>query len=76
MKKHARKLSLNRETLRHLESGEVIRVAGGSANCTSVVCVEYTACECPSMSACNTDCCQETQVLWGCTISADTCRHC
>lgn len=52
MKKHAKKLSLNRETLRHLESGEVMRAAGGSANCTSVVCIAPTGCECETMDGC------------------------
>lgn len=52
MKKHAKKLSLNRETLRHLQSGEVMKVAGGSANCTSVVCVEVTGCGCDTQDGC------------------------
>ena len=73
MKKYAKKLSLNRETLRHLQSGEVMKVAGASAvNCTSIVCVEATACECASQS-CGPECYSPTQCLWGCSMSAETC---
>jgi hypothetical protein len=74
MKKYAKKLSLNRETLRHLQSGEVMKVAGASVNCTSVVCVEYSECECPSVGSCGTECYSPTQCFWGCSISAETCR--
>lgn len=52
MKKHAKKLSLNRETLRHLQSGEMMKVAGASANCTSVACIAPTWCECQTMDGC------------------------
>jgi hypothetical protein len=74
MKKYAKKLSLNRETLRHLQSGEVMKVAGASANCTSVVCVEYSACECPSNGTCGTDCYPYTAWLGTCSCqTSDPC---
>jgi hypothetical protein len=71
MKKHAqKKLSLNRETLRHLQ-GELMRdVAGGSlANsecctgsemCTSTVCIAPSVCECASRGCVGTQTCDFT----------------
>ena len=67
MKKYAKKLSLNRETLRHLQSGEVMKVAGASVNCTSVVCVEYSECECPSVGSCGTECYPHTARMGTCS---------
>lgn len=69
MKKHAKKLSLNRETLRHLQSGEVMKVAGASVNCTSGVCVEYSDCECPSNGTCGPECYPRTACLGTCSCS-------
>ncbi len=70
MKKHPRKLALHRETIRGLEGSETQRVAGASANCTSVVCVEVTGC-CGSQG--NTDCYPRTFCLGSCSCSAYPC---
>ena len=74
MKKYAKKLSLNRETLRHLQSGEVIRAVGGSANCTSVVCVEATACECASQGG--SECYPYTACFGTCSCAGTLDRTC
>jgi hypothetical protein len=70
MKKHLKKLSLHRETLRSLQGGEMGQVAGGSD--TSLACVEVTGCCAGSQG--ETDCYRRTQCLWGCSLSAETCR--
>lgn len=71
MKKYAKKLSLNRETLRHLQTGEVMRVAGGSVNCTSVACVEYSGCECDTQG-----CQAPTAALYTCSAGGTSHANC
>jgi hypothetical protein len=70
MKKHLKKLTLHRETLRSLQGGEMEKVAGGSD--TSLACVEVTGC-CAGTQG-QTACYRPTQCFWGCSISAETCR--
>ena len=55
MKKHAKKLTLNRETLRHLQSGEMMKVAGATGACTSAECLMPTGCECQTQDGCAPD---------------------
>jgi hypothetical protein len=47
MKKHPKKLSLNRETVLNLEGNDIRMVAGGG-NETSALCFQATGCECAS----------------------------
>jgi hypothetical protein len=58
-KKGASKLRLNRETIRHLESLEVIRIHGGREETSAIACDQYSDCECPNTlppSACLRSC--------------------
>jgi len=48
MKKHLKKLSLHRETLRTL-GGSLRGVAGGATTDTSCKCEVATGCDCPSV---------------------------
>jgi len=50
MKKKTRKLSLNRETLRNLQTGDLRRAAGGTN--TSAACEEATHCDCDTQTGC------------------------
>jgi len=70
MKKRPKKLALHRETIRGLEGSEAQRVAGASANCTSVVCVEVTGC-CDSQGG--PECYPYTACLGTCSWSAYPC---
>lgn len=57
MKKQVRKMALSKETLRNLEKGELVRMAGGASAyaCTDSVCCSgiYT-CQGATCSACGT----------------------
>lgn len=44
MKKHVKKLSINRETIVHLQGSDLRAIAGGMR--TTVQCVEYSECVC------------------------------
>jgi hypothetical protein len=61
MKKKHRKLRLNRETLRELESGDLRGVAGGATE-------NPTRCD-PNSNCVTCDACTETR-------TCDTCRPC
>ncbi|HKI03380.1 MAG TPA: class I lanthipeptide [Thermoanaerobaculia bacterium] len=50
MKKHVKKLSLNRETLRHLQGSDMQWIAGGVD--TSAQCLMPTGCECGTQDGC------------------------
>jgi hypothetical protein len=54
VKKHLKKLSLSRETLRILETGDARKAVGGHSHDTSCACEEATHCECASQGG--TDC--------------------
>lgn len=72
MKKRAKKkLSLSRETVRSLQDGNLIRIAGAG---TSEECIVPTGCDCGSQGG--TDCYSPTMCLWGCSLTQETCRHC
>jgi hypothetical protein len=52
MKKRLGKLRLNRETLRHLQTGDYRQVVGGDTGDTSCVCIAATGCECATETGC------------------------
>ncbi|HEY9420879.1 MAG TPA: class I lanthipeptide [Thermoanaerobaculia bacterium] len=72
MKKRSRKLALNRETLRSLQT-ENLKTAAGAG--TSEECIAPTGCDCGGSQG-GTDCYSPTMCMWGCSISGATCRHC
>ncbi|HEX9944044.1 MAG TPA: hypothetical protein VGG03_18690 [Thermoanaerobaculia bacterium] len=55
-KRNLKKLSLSRETVRHLGSSDLKRAAGGttagSEYCTSTLCFQETQCECNTFGDC------------------------
>lgn len=51
MKKHAKKLTLHRETLLNLEGSEMRRIVGGEVR-TSMECLLPTGCECQTADGC------------------------
>lgn len=55
MKKHAKKLTLNRETLRRLSLKESAGVAGGAGITNATICVQSCLCtqlHCPGTNGC------------------------
>jgi hypothetical protein len=71
MKKRAKKLSLNRETVRNLESSDVRKVAGGEN--TSALCLHATGC-CASDGG--TDCYPDGACLGSASCSGTAGRTC
>lgn len=66
MKKGLKKLSLNRETVRNLESIEARQAAGGTDTCdTSCRCFFGTGCECASQGG--TDCYSPSMCVGTCS---------
>ncbi len=56
MKKHLKKLTLNRETLRNLAKIETAAVVGANTNPTSCRCRIETGCECETQAGCTALC--------------------
>jgi hypothetical protein len=56
MKKQIKRLRLSSETLRTLQSDNLVRVAGGGIVPTSMECFEATHCDCASQASCTLFC--------------------
>lgn len=56
MKKRLKKLTLSRETLRDLTTGENAAVVGANTNPTSCKCRLETGCECATQAGCTALC--------------------
>ena len=75
MKKRARKLSLNRETLRRLQNAEARGVAGGTSGFPTCY-PQPMASDCGCGTQGEQNCYEPTMCAWGCSMSAETCRTC
>ena len=76
MKKRVKKLSLSRETLRHLERLHLGRVVGGSGNTNEIVtgcaCTDTCVSNCGTCAGCGgggTDGCTTNEILSGCATN-------
>lgn len=69
MKKKLKKLTLHRETLRHLSQPELTFVAGGI--CTAAPCGYPTFSKTTAHSECTNDCCTDE-----CTVECETVCWC
>lgn len=67
MKKRMKKLSLNRETLRHLQIDELHRAAGGATHELLTTCPCTEGCDTNATCGCSAGC------SGGCTGSAEAC---
>lgn len=56
MKKHLKKLTLSRETLRNLSDGDAKAALGAATGDTSCRCRLETGCECASQAGCTALC--------------------